>query len=224
VITFTCPEELFDIIAPPVPAKTILPEWYKKLPAIDTTQADGGLTVKSCVPVLDAFCLGWIMPLAKTVTLEVSGNGSVLSGGSGWLSAHVPYQVAGHHHQPRLPGKFLNFWTIRTPPGYSCLFVPPLNRSSQFECVSAVVDTDRFRGKPINFQFFFTAPDGTYTIEKGTPLVQVIPFLRENMQSEIRVETREEAALDAEQMKLFDMNRDTYRAGSYRKLVRDKER
>jgi hypothetical protein len=42
-----------------------------------------------------------------------------------------------------------------------------------------------------------TAPDGVHTLEKGTPLVQVIPFQRQSTELEaaIRVETDEEALL-----------------------------
>ena len=44
------------------------------------------------------------------------------------VSNHSPFQVAGNPHEPRPPMKFHNYWTIRTPPGWSCLFLPPLNR------------------------------------------------------------------------------------------------
>ena len=43
---------------------------------------------------------------------------------------------------------------------------------------------------------FATAADGLYTLEKGTPLVQVIPFQRDAMaiEGEVRAETPQEAA------------------------------
>ena len=97
------------------------------------------------------------------------------------VSNHGPHQVAGNPKEPSPPCKFHNYWTIRTPPGWSCLFVPPLNRSGQpFECVAGVVDTDTYAAH-IHFPFFATAPDGLYIIEKGTPLVQIIPFRRDSL-------------------------------------------
>ena len=44
--------------------------------------------------------------------------------------------------------------------------------------------------------FFAIAADGLYSLEKGTPLVQVIPFRRADMQlaGEVRAETEAEAA------------------------------
>jgi hypothetical protein len=75
--------------------------------------------------------------------------------------------------------------------------VPPLNRPDPvFTCASGVVDTDVY-ASPVHFPFFATAPDGVYTLAKGTPLVQVIPFRRESvpLEATIRAETVEEAAM-----------------------------
>ena len=98
--------------------------------------------------------------------------------------------------QPRPPSKFHNYWTIRTPKGWSCLFMPLLNRpNGVFEVASGVVDTDEYTSL-IHFPFFATGEDGLYSLEKGSPLVQVIPFRRGDMGMEavIRAETAAEAA------------------------------
>jgi len=60
---------------------------------------------------------------------------------------------------------------------------------------AGIVDTDEYNAL-INFPFFATAPDGFYTLAKGTPLVHVIPFRRTDLQlaGEVRAETAEEAA------------------------------
>lgn len=201
-IRFLCERRDEGVIAPPVPAKSALPDWFKRLPAIDKTArsvSNSGITVKRCMPFLDAMTTGWILPLAATVRMQVRDGGSVVD--TGWefdrvmVSNHGQHQVAGHPKEPRPPCKFHNYWSIRTPPGWSCLFVPPLNRHGQpFECVAGVVDTDTYAAH-IHFPFFVTAQDGLHVIEKGTPLVQVIPFRREGpaMAAEIRAETAGEA-------------------------------
>ncbi len=201
-VTFRFAAEDLGVIAEPVPAKQVLPEWFRKLPAIDkshVTTADNGLTVKRCMPFLDAMMTGWIIPLAATVRLEVKDGGRTVN--AGWefdkvmVSNHNPHQVAGSPTDPRPPCKFHNYWTIATPPGWSCLFVQPLNRHQPvFQLFSGVVDTDTYQSL-IHFPFVATAADGVYTLEKGTPLVQVIPFRREatGLQAEIRAETGEEA-------------------------------
>jgi hypothetical protein len=202
-IRFLCSPADREVIAPPVPAKSVLPEWFRKLPAIDQehlSTTNNGLTVKRCMPFLDAMTTGWILPLAATVRLDIKDGGRSVD--AGWefdrimVSNHGSHQVAGNPKEPSPPCKFHNYWSIRTPPGWSCLFLPPLNRPPQpFECVAGIVDTDTYTAH-IHFPFFATAPDGLYVIEKGTPLVQVIPFRRDDaaVKAEIRAETKDEAS------------------------------
>ena len=58
-------------------------------------------------------------------------------------------------------------------------FTSPLNHlEGRFKLFDGVVDTDTYYTH-VNFPFIFTGGDGEYLIEKGTPLVQVIPFKRE---------------------------------------------
>lgn len=201
-IEFLCAPEDQGVIAEPVPAREALPDWFRRIPAVDKQRlstTDNALTVKRCMPFLDALSAGWILPLAATVRLEIRDNGQTVD--AGWdfdktmVSNHHAYQVAGHPLQPRPPCKIHNHWTIRTPKGWSCLFVAPLNRpNGVIEVAAGVVDTDEYPSL-IHFPFFATAPDGLYTLDKGTPLVQVIPFERAALQIEgvVRAETPAEA-------------------------------
>lgn len=87
--------------------------------------------------------------------------------------------------------KFHNYWSVRTAKGWSCLFLPPVNRpDAVVEVFAGVVDTDEYTA-PINFPFVAIAADGVYTLEKGTPLVQVIPFRRVDaaISGSVRAET-----------------------------------
>jgi hypothetical protein len=223
-IRFLCAPEDEGVIAPPVAAKTHLPDWFRKLPAIDAQKldtGDTGLTVKRCMPFLDAMTTGFILPLAATVRLEIKDEGRTVT--AGWdfdktmVSNHGPHQVAGHPRAQTPPCKFHNYWSIRTPAGWSCLFVPLLNRAnSVFEPVAGVVDTDTYIA-PIHFPFFARGSDGLHELEKGTPLAQVIPFQRAStmLEAEIGSETVIEAA---ERNKVF---RNTLAAtGWYRKFAR----
>ena len=201
-VRFLCAPEDEGVIAPPVVAKTLLPDWFRLLPPVDrnaVSARDSGLTIKRCMPFFDAMATGWILPLAATVRLEVREGGRTVD--AGWefdrvmVSNHGAHQVAGNPREPRPPSKFHNYWSIRTPPGWSCLFLPPLNRpNGVFECVAGVVDTDTYPAH-IHFPFFAIGPDGVHVVEKGTPLVQVIPFRRSDalLEGEIGVEDRAEA-------------------------------
>lgn len=186
LISFTCAPEDKGVIAEPAPAKASLPDWFRRLPAIDNTTVsatNNGLTVKRCMPFLDAMTLGFMLPLAVTTRLEIKEGGKIVE--AGWefdkvmVSNHGSHQVAGHPLGDRPPMKFHNYWTVRTPPGWSCLFTLPLNRPAlPVEIIAGVVDTDSYHAL-INFPFFATGADGVHTLEKGTPLVQVIPFRRD---------------------------------------------
>ncbi|HZA66481.1 MAG TPA: hypothetical protein VE592_05995 [Geminicoccaceae bacterium] len=58
-----------------------------------------------------------------------------------------------------------------------------------------MVNTDRYASL-ISFPLIVTGPDGLYPLEKGMPLVQVIPFRRDAAfaSAQIRSETDEETA------------------------------
>ena len=213
LVSFLCEAEDLGVIAEPVPARNALPDWLRRLPGVDdsvVSATNNGLTVKRCMPFLDAMTLGFILPLAASVRLDIRDGGRSVDGG--WvfdqvmISNHGSHQVKGHPYGDRPPMKFHNYWTIRTPPGWSCLFVPPLNRPPlPFEVLAGVVDTDTYASL-IHFPFFATGEDGVHTIAKGTPLVQVIPFKRshyridatsrqpvaESLAMEIRPETEDE--------------------------------
>lgn len=203
-ISFVCAPEDKGVIAEPVPAKASLPDWFRRLPAVDgatVSATNNGLTVKRCMPFLDAMTLGFILPLAATTRLEIRDGGKTVE--AGWefdkimVSNHGSHQIAGHPMADRPPMKFHNYWTIMTPPGWSCLFVAPLNRPSlPVDVIAGVVDTDSYHAL-INFPFIATGDDGVHVLEKGAPLVQVIPFKRADaalMPSfSVRAETRPES-------------------------------
>jgi len=79
--------------------------------------------------------------------------------------------------------KIMNPWKIKTPKGYSCLFVSPLNNSDdRFFIIPGIVDTDVH---PIEINFPIVINGDKYpiletTIKKGTPYVQIIPFKRDS--------------------------------------------
>jgi hypothetical protein len=202
-IEFLCREEDRGVIAEPVAARGELPDWFRQLPGTDhdhLSATNDGLTVKRCMPFLDALSTGWIIPLAATIRLEVSDDGKHVE--AGWefdrtmVSNHSAFQVAGNPYEPRPPMKIHNYWTVRTPPGWSSLFVPALNRPNRvIDVLSGVVDTDNFP-TPVNFPFVVTAPDGVHVLTKGTPLIQVIAFRRDDaaISARVRAESEPERA------------------------------
>lgn len=180
----------------PIPAVRNLPEWYKaKKPLMGQAKkhrvepnSTKNVTVKWCNPFGDALGSGYFMLLENDVQVkQVDGTQEFvwLRGGDGFIGSHSKEQISGElipDGYSEDPWKFLNFWGIQTPQGYSTLFTHPMNRTElPFLTLSGVVDTDEYN-QPVNFPFVIRK-DFEGIIEAGTPIAQVIPFKRENWEA-----------------------------------------
>lgn len=201
-IEFTCSEELWDVIPKPYPSRKFIPDWFKALPMnLNVDDHFENKTIKKCVPFLDAMNAGYIIPLAADVEFETNSD----STGVSWFTKFAHPMIEQHGKEQITtdkspnpsaimpPLKFINFWKIKTPPGWSTLFLPPLNRNdARFVCLSGLVDTDNYENF-INFPFFFTKPNFLGVLKAGTPLVQAIPIKREKLKTVTREMTDKEA-------------------------------
>lgn len=191
-------DNLDNKLLPPIPAVKNLPDWYKaKKPLMGDSkkhqvQPNGvkNVSVKWCNPFGDALGSGYFMLLENDVQVEqVNGTPSFVwnRGGEGFIGSHAREQISPElipEGYSQDPWKFVNFWGIKTPPGYSTLFTHPMNRTElPFLTLSGVVDTDDYN-QPVNFPFIIRN-DFEGIIEAGTPIAQVIPFRRENWEAEI---------------------------------------
>ncbi len=202
---FLCYEEDVGVIPEPYPARKFMPDWFKALPPkVDKQNKLENSTIKRCAPFLDAMTVGWIIPLAADVEIITNNDASGLTYKSmfyrSMVETHSPQQIgtseSPHPHSPKPPMKFLNWWAIKAPPGYSMLFVPPLNRQDfRFECISGLVDIDGYF-EFINFPFIFKEPNYTGIIKQGTPLVQAIPIKRDALLTEYKTTKFEKSDLD----------------------------
>jgi hypothetical protein len=180
------PEEYY-----PVPAKKVLPEWYKNIPSyINIKEADLSekkvATAKKCIPVYDAIAAGYILYTPCDVSVT-SKNGAPYYSWPDFdiISWHLPHQINGHPDSSMFPAPiWRNPWAIQTPKGYSCMFLPPLHRESVFKIFEGVVDTDTF-SNPVELPFTLNDSKWTGVIPAGTPMAQVIPFKRESYELEI---------------------------------------
>lgn len=198
-VEFFCAEEDYGVIPPPIPARNVMPEWYKHLaPKINNENKLKNSTIKRCAPFLDAMVSGWIIPLAADV--EIATDPTCGEVKYQWLfhkpmiENHSKEQVGSDSHpnpnSPKPPMKFINYIGIKIPEGYSALFVPPLNRPDpRFQCIAGMVD-DTYMGNGalefINFPFFFNTPNYTGLIKAGTPLVQMILIKRDDVLKQSR--------------------------------------
>ena len=85
--------------------------------------------------------------------------------------------------------RFDSEWTVQTPPGYSCLVVQPYYLfQNEFSIMPAIIDTDKFNQK-IPVVGYLTGVSDEVRFFCGDPLVQVIPFKRDNWESEFTTDT-----------------------------------
>jgi len=193
-------EEIF----PPEPASKNIPDWYKNLESYiggeKKPSGEGNTTgtIKRCMPVFDVMNSGYILKtpadvfISQRETFDEEGN---VNGKIPWyewanfgLIQFHPIEQAPNHpnrngHKESYP-KWINPWGIKTPPGYSVLFVQPFHRESVFTILPGVVDTDQY-ASPVNFPFVLNNINFEGLIPAGTPVAQVIPFQREEWQMEI---------------------------------------
>jgi hypothetical protein len=179
-------KEMVDIWPHPRPASRFIPEEYKKLERFPKGDMHMS-SLKTCMPFLDAMTAGYIIPFDQDYLIDpVEDDFSV-------TPANKEQNQFGFHGEAQLPkewqksdavgahaGKFVSKWLIKTPPGYSCLFMHPLNRrlEKRFELISGIVETDTYVTE-INFPFILKKRDKQFLIKKGEAMVQVIPFKRE---------------------------------------------
>jgi len=194
---------------PPKPSKSMAPEWYKKTKKfhshMDSTHSvmewvkksrtvdPLHATYKLCIPFIDALTTGYIVTLPATVMVhqEADENGKMvptLSWKGEWNLVDNPDKLTitnmptPYGHDPMF-FRWLNNWKIETPRGYSSLFMHPANRFDlPFTTLTGVVDTDKHIN-PVIFPFFIREGfEGE--IPMGTPIAQILPFKREDWNSE----------------------------------------
>lgn len=187
----------------PVPAKKILPDWYKDMSSyirgkkeIFTEEAAGvtSSTIKKCMPVFDALTAGYIIPLPCDVYVFQENGAPAFKWPDqiAYVGKHAASQLGGHPASTGFPpAKFINTWIIKTPPGYSCMFIPPMHHGNVFKVLEGIVDTDTYHGA-VEFPFQLNDVSWEGLIPAGTPMVQVIPFKRESWSHEV-INTAKEA-------------------------------
>ena len=200
IIRFEPTEEFVPtLIHPPKPSIQSVPEWYKKDPLFTTGKGDqvNALknnamgTYKACIPLVDSITSGYTISLSAAVFVSSASD-----------SEYIPQIKWGVHWQPleKKPKELLanyptpyahfneffrwiTYWGIRTPSGYSTLITHPHHRYDlPFTTIGGVVDTDKH---PNSLELPFFIKNGFEgIIEEGTPIAQIIPFKRDSWKSE----------------------------------------
>ena len=231
-IKFIASKEYIDVSEVlPEPSKLNIPLWYKELKHSIKMK-----TIKGCMPFLDTLTTGYVIRMPADYYIGHNIKKEKVRYTQGYTELHdennflikdtnINRPSALESHSPDQLGKkcpfvdknksldfhkLLNPWVIRTPPGYSCLFLPPMNNSDdRFSIIPGIVDTDTFEHE-INFPIIINGdkyPVLETVVEKGTPIAQVIPFKREKWKMVIETEPliNKEKRTFSQQLKMFNV-------------------
>jgi hypothetical protein len=192
----------YDTFLKPVPASTLLPSWWREETPytispdnpdgkkITLYQRQANTTFKKCTPMLDSLTSGYIIQLWSDVLVrQINGEPEIT-----WRTQRSIFELHGNNGKPfkdivtpkgysNTVFKYLNTWIPITPSGYSIFVGPAVGyNDSPFRAVPAIIDTDK---STLEFAPPMWIKEGFEgVIEKGTPLVQITPFKRENWKSE----------------------------------------
>jgi len=217
LIEFHCPAHLLEHLPHPLPAARCVPEWVRQMPTqVQSSQQTP--TVKNCMPFLEAMTFGYVIPLPTDMTFTMdAGNLRVDIAGldAPLVDVHSGDQLAGAPYSGTPVVKFRTPWLIRTPPGYSTLVLPPLNRFEMpFLPLAGVVETDTYY-RQIAFPTLCTMTPGQQVkLTKGMPLVQVVPVPREAWSSQVGPSEVDANKVQDDQ---WDANRHMYRESYWEK-------
>jgi hypothetical protein len=206
----------------PKPASKYLPEWYRKQPGVvglpeeQTAQGVVGPTIKKCMPIFDMLTAGYMITAPCDIYLDATNSekltysvppalrqfqGDLFASHSREQYSELPIDETKNHRDLL---RIMPLWAIKTPPGYSAMFIhPQLSMDSPLWAFPGIIDTDSFI---VDGHFSFLV-DKTFkgVIKQGTPLVQVIPFKREDWSSWTGEEIASEVsskALNTQRLKL----------------------
>lgn len=187
-------QDVADKLTPPAPARMHVPEWYRKATRFiggKMELREHGLNkdLKLCVPFLDAMTAGYMIELPADMLVQRDPHGvtfywheepQLLEFRSKDMASTLPRPVG--HDQDMYAWIF--YWAPILPPGYSALVTHPLNRFDlPFTTTAGIMDADRYSaGGQVPF---FLRKDFTGVIPAGTPIMQIIPFKRDDWTHEI---------------------------------------
>lgn len=184
--------------SPSSPSPTIknIPDWYKKYPryAKDPSGSEYKdefeskiVTWKACPAIYDIMGTGYVLKTPCDIDF-IENNGQLFA-----IPSKSEYQDFIHYRE-EMPGfeqpegyRSRHFawypdWSVQVPEGYSVLYTHPFNRfNTPFLSTSGIIDNDSV-SVPGTMPFFIKT-GWTGKIPEGTPFIQLLPFKRDDWES-----------------------------------------
>jgi hypothetical protein len=191
----------------PKPAIKYIPDWWRQTPHVPqdvfASNPFGG-NVKNCPSFPDYFSQGIIIPMWVDSVISYDEETEEW----GWKTSNANFSWGFHPKEqyskyvdhvylgdrPKAVFKANSPWRIITKKGYSVLQLPVFYHfNKDFTVLPGVVDTDM--AHQINPTVLFMSDKKDIFIPRGTPLVQYIPFKREDLSLEVRDSTEQDNIL-----------------------------
>lgn len=182
----------------PIPTKRVIPEWYRKAESSYLSNGEESPGLKKCMPFMDTMVSGYVLRLPVNVYVNEKKEDESLStlfnnnennlqirwdGPPSLENFIMERPKESGSTMPRPAGHYPNhlvlkdFWSIKTPRGWSLLMTQPLNRHDlPFTIPSGIIDSDKFYS-PGNLPFF-VKKGFSGMVPEGTPIAQLIPIKR----------------------------------------------
>ena len=211
-------KEVETLVEFPTPAKRLVPEWYKKSPAFNPKNPlDKGL--KMCLPFFDATTGGYIQKTWTDIFIGIQDEAIIYHAATPPLIMNHRTKVSVEINDSYYPVEYVwqRQWTVQLPKGFSLLITQPHNRLDlPFTTLSGLVDADSFHHTPVGNIPFFIKNGFQGFIPAGTPMYQMIPVKRENLESVV------EPFNEIESAKLYHQLRSRF-YGAYRDMFWQKK-
>ena len=175
--------EGLEKVAPIVPAKEYVPDWWKKVERMIDNKLDNKGTVRNCPSFPEYITQGFVVPLWCDLHLEVhhdswkwkspeklfTFNNHPGEQFRDWLPKHVQDNTS-MVLKPNCP------WRVKTPPGWSVWQLPMIyHYNPVFETLPGIIWSDIHH--EINQQMLIKQY-GQFFIPRGTPLAMYVPYER----------------------------------------------
>jgi len=191
-----------DSISKPEPIIKTIPSWFREADRFAKKPdgeywigPDGGKvpTWKACPAIFDIMGTGYTLKTPcdiefylgdfKSISVKVSEKKY-----EDFVTKRDPMPQFQHPEgYYRTHFAWMPDWAVETPEGYSVLYTQPFNRFElPFLTTSGIIDNDKVN--LMGSMPFFIREGFSGVLPAGTPIAQMIPFKREDWQSEIIIE------------------------------------
>jgi hypothetical protein len=213
----------------PEPISKDLPSWFKKQSSYkdnDPTPENGRRhsTVKRCPAIFDLMVSGYVLKCPVDVYIDATGDKLSVQFPNG-----IGQRVTGNHDLLQYDEMPIDdsytrellrlnlIWLVSTPKGYSSLFLSPQFSDITFiQAIPGIIDTDEYMSDGL---FSFLIKKGFKgEIKRGTPLIQVIPFKRDEYEMEV-IQDRNFPSIIAKQR----LKNTSFFSGGYKKMFWSKK-